>query len=270
MKKILSFILLAGLAFGLNAQDAADSRKFLAGITLGGALNIGTPQTKTIDAKVGGDFMVGLMLDWNFHKNVGLTTGLEFDFDNYSTIYKNKINFRYNDKEILREKDAVSADDDFFQLESRKHKNIYLTLPVMLKFQTNFIGWFRYFGRFGVRNSMLLTTRVNDLGLQTDAFGITGIDASLDGMRTKNMMSFYKGSVGLTAGAEYNLSGATTLVAEIGYFYGFSEIFSQGKDDYRSLYEWKESTSNPGTYVKEYYTPKLKQGLIMLKVSVLF
>lgn len=270
MKKLLSFLVMGCFTFGFYAQTGlASDKKILAGITLGGALNINLPGTKTIKSKVGGDFMVGMMLDWNFSKNVGLTTGLEFEFDNFKTLYNNAYYFRYNDKEILREKDGASSDDAYFMFESRKHKSIYLTIPVMLKFQTNYIGYLRYFGRFGVRNSALLMTRVDNEGFDADALGVVSLGSTLSGMRNKSLMSFYRGSVGLSGGAEYNITGSTTLVAEIGYFYGFSEMFNQS-DKTRSLYEYKEDANDPGKFVKSTYAPKLKQGLVMLKASVLF
>jgi hypothetical protein len=86
-------------------------------------------------------------------------------------------------------------------------------------------------------------------------------------------MSFYKGSIGLSAGAEYNISGSTVLVAELGYYYGFSEVFQQegalfGDDEKSmSLYNVAPSSARTGD---DYYSPSLKQGQLLLKVAVLF
>src|SRR5690554_1725593 len=277
MKKILTLTLVAGLMFNASAQDAAD-KKVMAGLTFGGALNFNNPQTNTMDAKVGGDFVAGMALNWNFSNNIGLATGLEFDFNRFKTEYKEegtKVYFDYNDKEISKFKEPDENgnyidDDHMFELNERKHKSIYLSLPVMLKFQTNFMGYMRYYGKFGVRNSFLLMTRTDNTGQGYDQLGVVDKDVtSLDDMLSPGVMSVYKGSIGLSAGAEYNITGSTVLVAELGYYYGFSEVFRQegslfGDDEKDlSLYQ-----VNGG--VKEYYTPSVKQGQLLLKLAVLF
>ncbi|PWH86510.1 outer membrane beta-barrel protein [Brumimicrobium oceani] len=276
MKKILTFSLIAGLMFTANAQDAAD-KKVLAGLTFGGAININDPQTNTIDSKVGGDFIVGMSLDWNFSKNIGLATGIEFDFNRFTTSYNEVLYLDYRDKDILQFKDYNPENvDNNFRVDSRKHKSIYLSLPVMLKFQTNFMGYMRYYGKFGVRNSFLLTTRTNNEGqafnLEGDPAGVT----ELEDMKSPGAMSFYKGSIGIAGGAEYNLSGNTVLVAELGYYYGFSEVFQQsgavfGDDEKAlSLYQIPDPKKPSENDTRTYYAPSLKQGQLMLKLSVLF
>lgn len=271
MKKLLTLCLIAGIGASVYAQDGqtAADKKFLAGLTVGGAINFNTPETVTIDSKAGGDFVVGTMLDWNFAKNIGITTGLEFEFSNFTTSYKNDVYFDYNDKEILRQKDDHSSNDQSFDLESRKHKSIYLSIPLMLKFQTSYLGYFRYFGRFGIRNDFLLMTRVDNQGKGFDLLGSFNDVTSLDAMRSKGYMNFYKGSVGISGGAEYNITGSTTLVAEIGYYYGFSEVFRQSEKQ-RSLYELEGVEGSELEFTKKYYSAKLKQSLLMLRVSVLF
>ncbi|RYM32938.1 PorT family protein [Brumimicrobium glaciale] len=271
MKKLLTLSLIAGLLFSVNAQDASD-KKVLAGLTLGGALNFNDPETNTIDSRVGGDFIVGMALDWNFSKNIGLATGIEFDFNRFRTSYEPTVYLDYRDKDILQFRDYdVENTDNNFLLKERQHKSIYLSLPIMLKFQTNFMGYMRYYGKFGVRNSFMLTTRTNNKGQAFDVAGDLVDVTQLDDMKSPGSMSFYKGSIGIAGGAEYNISGNTVLVAELGYYYGFSEVFQQKGavfgDDQKdlSLYQIPE-----GQTERTYYAPSLKQGQLMLKVSVLF
>jgi hypothetical protein len=273
MKKILTLTLVAGLMFSANAQDAAD-KKVMAGLTFGGALNFNNPQTNTIDAKTGGDFVVGMALNWNFSSNIGLATGLEFDFNRFKTTDYENIYFDYRDKDILQFDDYNSTNTDpSFMVSERTHKSIYLSVPVMLKFQTNFMGYMRYYGKFGVRNSFLLTTRTNNEGQGFDPLGLPEATSPLEDMISPGVMSFYKGSIGLSAGAEYNISGSTVLVAELGYYYGFSEVFQQegalfGDDEKSmSLYNVAPSSARTGD---DYYSPSLKQGQLLLKVAVLF
>src|SRR5690554_2855406 len=271
MKKLLTISLIAGMIFSVNAQDAAD-KKVLAGLTVGGALNFNDPQTTTMDSKVGGDFIVGMALDWNFSKNIGLATGLEFDFNRFTSSYNKAVFVDYRDKDILQYKDYEQTNEDnSFLVDQRKHKSIYLSLPVMLKFQTNFMGYMRYYGKFGVRNSFLLTTRTNNEGQAYNPAGEKTEINELDDMKSPGVMSFYKGAIGIAGGAEYNLSGNTVLVAELGFYYGFSEVFQQkgavfGDDEKSlSLYQIPEGSSE-----RVYYAPSLKQSQLMLKLAVLF
>lgn len=267
MKKLLTFVLIIGTSFYSMAQDASD-KKFQAGLTLGGALSFNSPQTNTIESKVGAAFVAGMTLDWNFTTNVGLTSGLEFEFDKFKTMYNDSTYFEYSDKNVIRFRDREDGKGyDNFLLDERSHNSIYLTIPVMLKFQTNYLGYFRYFGRFGLRNSFNLMARTTNSGLGLDESNVPSGTNELKDMRSKGAMSFYRGSVGITAGAEYNVTGNTVLVAEIGYFYGFSEVFAQ-RANIRSLYTL-ENGSRP-TEADNYYVPSLKQGQLLLKVSVLF
>lgn len=268
MKNLLTFVLIIGASFYSVAQDASE-KVFQAGLTLGGAMSFNTPQTNTIDSKVGGSFLAGMTLDWNFASNIGLTTGIEFEFDKFTTTYNEATFFDYSDKDIIRYKDREDGKVyDHFLLDERKHNSIYLTIPVMLKFQTNYLGYIRYFGRFGLRNSFNLMSRTTNHGVGLESFGFPSGTDELKDMKSKGLNSFYKGSVGITAGAEYNITGNTVLVAEIGYFYGLSEVFSQ-RSNIRSLYNLDENGSMP-TEAGDYYAPSLKQSQLLLKVSVLF
>lgn len=268
MKNLLTFVLIIGASFYSAAQDASE-KVFQAGLTLGGAMSFNNPQTNTIDSKVGGSFLAGMILDWNFASNIGLTTGIEFEFDKFTTTYNEPTFFQYADKDIIRHKDREDGKAyNYFLLDERAHNSIYLTIPVMLKFQTNYLGYVRYFGRFGIRNSFNLMSRTTNTGTDFDALGVPSGENELKDMKSKGINSFYKGAVGISAGAEYNITGNTVLVAEIGYFYGFSEVFSQ-RSNIRSLYNLDENGFMP-TEAGDYYVPSLKQGQLLLKVSVLF
>jgi len=270
MKKLLTLSLIVGLIFNANAQDAS-KKKVLAGLTLGGAINLNDPQTNSIDANAGGDFVVGMALDWNFSDNIALATGIEFDFNRFRTSYNEAVYFDYRDKEILQFKDydPENIENDFL-VNERQHQSIYLSIPIMLKFQTNFMGYMRYYGKFGIRNSFMLSTRTNNFGQAFDETEFLDI-TQLDEMISPGTMSIYKGAIGISGGAEYNISGNTVLVAELGYYYGFTEIFQQegalvGDDQKNlSLYQIPEPNDE-----RVYYAPSMRQGQLLLKVSVLF
>ena len=187
--------------------------------------------------------------------------------------------YRYNDNAILTQDEAADA-EGVFQVASRKQKPIYLTIPVMALFRTKFIGYFRYFGKFGLRSSFLLSNSVTDEGtaytkeaagtflndpfVNPVASGTAGTNSNM--IHNKNDMDFFKSSVGLCGGAEWNFTGTTSLVAELGYYYGFTDIHWDRKDENASL-----ATSNAAVgNAPSVFTNAAKQSQLMFKVSILF
>jgi hypothetical protein len=82
-------------------------------------------------------------------------------------------------------------------------------------------------------------------------------------MKSSGETFFYNGSVGLTAGAEWNFVGSTVLVAEAGYFYGITPLFLDRKAENKSLY-------STNLLNKEYFSNNANLSQILLKVSILF
>jgi hypothetical protein len=282
MKKLL-IVMIASIFFGgVSAQDAAD-KKVQAGLVLGAGLNFTQPETNLISkAATGSDLVVGMSVDWHFLDNIALSTGLEFDFDRFRHAFDEPVYFEYTDREIHTYSDFQDDKnpDGAMLLDERLYRNIYATVPLMLKFQTNYMGYLRYFGKFGMRNSFLMTSRADNFGVSgTGVEGGAGsgtiltpqANAEIEDMRIPGDLSFYRGSIGLSAGAEWNFAGATCLVGELGYYYGFTDLHSGDalvgdKDKNKSIFSYDDK--NPAQRV--YRFPSARQGLLMLKVSLLF
>jgi hypothetical protein len=275
MKKILYAIVALGLAFSAEAQEAAD-KKFQAGIVFGTGLNFQKMGTKLIQSNgVGNDQTIGTNLNFSLNNSIAFCTGAEFDFNtikfDYAQDGKPSIYYRYSDTEILQSGDVGPDTSAYnaFQLTSRNQKTVYLTIPTMLLFRTNFIGYFRYFGKFGLRNSFLLSTKSNDEGFNFEPDYITSAAATNESMKTSGDMFFFKSAVGLAGGAEWNFSGSTCLVAELGYYYGFTPLYWGRNADSDKMSLYTRSGQN-GTSSDDYLANKATQGQIMLKVSILF
>lgn len=275
MKKLLIIGVSVLFATGVSAQEAAE-KKVLAGLMIGGGMNFNSAETNAISTSVGGDFVAGMNLDWHFAKNIALSTGIEFDFNRFTHTFNDTTFFDYADKEVLQR--GNSGDPEYaelgegsFFLEKRKYKSIYLSLPVMLRFQTNYLGYVRYFGKFGIRNSFLLKTRGDNYGDKYPANEAPVMDTELEDMRIPGSLSIYKGTVAFSAGAEWNFTGSTCLVGEIGYYYGFSEIHQQTAltgDDNKNMTLYNGPYSNKDN--REYFTPSSRQGQLLVKVAILF
>ena len=269
MKTISFFLCLLALTKISLAQDAA-GKKIHAGLVFGSGLNFQELKTNYFSSGgAGTELMLGMNLNFNFTETIGLCTGAEFDFSNTKFEANGQIFYRYNDKEILREVDLKNSNSySVFQLESRKDKSIYLSVPTMLLFQTKFIGYFRYFGKFGLRNSFLLKTESDDQGIDISSVPFNQ-NGSNEKMSTKGNMFFYKGAIGMAAGAEWNFSGSTSLVGELGYFYGITPLYWERSPDSDKLSLYTSGLNNGQG--NDFYSPiKARQSQLLLKVSILF
>ena len=278
MNKII--LILAAFTFSttIQAQEAAD-QKFQAGLVIGYGLNNQKMGTKLLEADgLGGDFTIGANVNISLTETIGFNTGAEFDFGTIK--YKaseTPVYYYYNDSELLTNEAVdpsnLTEGQDLYRVETRKQKPVYITIPTMFIFRTNFIGYFRYFGKFGLRNSFLLSNKINDTGVNYD-FDLNPVAEELLGttengdnsnMTAKNEMFFFKSAVGASGGAEWNFSGTTSLVFEFGYYYSFTPTHTSKKEENAFMF----STGALGTS-QTFFSNQSNQGQYMLKVSILF
>jgi len=268
MKKIfylplaLLFMAIAGLSYG---QDAA-SKKVQAGLSFNAGANFLSPGTTKITSDGAGSLLsIGVAVHTSFKssENLGLSTGLDFDFgkNDYSPTSVTYVD--YVEGEVLTQENSASADGTM-QLQSRSLKTIKLTVPLMLLFRTNYIGDFRYFGKFGIRNSFLLSQKSTDVG--ADFIVQTAVTNEL--MSSPGEFFIYNGSIGLSAGAEWNFVGSTCLVLEAGYYYGITPFFLDRNDKNKTMYTIDDILISPPS--KSYYSASARQNQLIFKLSVLF
>lgn len=272
MKKFILSVFTLTLVFSIVAQDAAD-KKFQGGLVAGFGLNFQNMGTKNIEKNgVGTDLLIGGNMNIMFNETIGLTTGVEFDFS--TTKFKtgaNQVYYYYDDTKIIGIQDYAyvqnnEATTNVFRLNERSQKTTYLSIPTMLLFRTKFIGYVRYFGKFGMRHSFLLNQKWNDKGasLPFSEFGVNDNFTAFDhkNMKASNEVFFYKGTIGIAGGAEWNFTGSTCLVAEIGYYYGITPLYWNRDNSYMF--------NQDANGIIQKVNNKATQGQLQLKVSVLF
>jgi hypothetical protein len=275
MKKIIYSILVLGISCSTIAQEAAE-KKTQAGLVVGSGLAFQKMGTKYLSNNGGNDLTVGANVNFSFTETIGLCTGLEFDFETLkykaSGYLGSNVYYYFNDTEILeiRNVDILNATPQPYQLKERTQKVVYLTIPTMLTFRTKFFGYMRYFGKFGLRNSFLLTSKSSDKGYLLTNIETPSTSVPLDNnnMKFKNEMVFFKSAFGLCGGAEWNFSGSTSLVAEIGYYYGFTSLYWDKGDGKTSLVS--DVIKDDGSVERVNYSNDATQSQLMLKVSILF
>jgi len=266
MKVLLTTLFITSILISSFAQEA-ENRKFHAGLTFGYGMSFQKMGTKYLDKNgLGHDFTVGADFVFNINKTIGFMTGLEFDFAKLNYKSKDAGAFYYynpSDNEIVAAQSADLVNNRLYQLSERKQNAVYLTLPTMLVFRTKFIGYWRYYGKFGLRTSFLLSNKINDKGNNLDDIvnQNTINSEGNDNFKAKLEMFPIKSSVGFAGGAEWNFSGETILAGEIGYYYGFTPLYVKRADD--KAYLFNSDNTEP-------FSNKATQGQLMIKISILF
>ncbi len=263
--KLIKITFLIFLISHFSISQGIENKKIQAGITTNFGLNSTTMGTSKInDNGTGTNFSIGLLFHKSFEdsKNFGLASGLEFDFSSIkfaSNPTEDTIYYNYNDREILP---SSSTNQSIFQLQTRKHKTLLVTLPVSLLFRTDPIGSFRYFAKFGIRNSFLISNKMVDKGIDITNPAILKEKENIN-MTSKNDMFFYQASLGLSLGAEWNFVGSTSLVAEMSYYYGLTPLFLDRKEENKTLYHNVNGEITP-------FSNKATLNQLNLKFAVLF
>ena len=113
--------------------------------------------------------------------------------------------------------------------EDFKYKLQYLDIPVTLKLKTNKIGYFSYFGQFGVTGQILLKARADRSGGTLNNLPLPVLkDVNYSSMIIPVGMDMTIG-----AGIEYEFAGSTALLAGLTFHNGFTDLL-------------KNSTGNTG------------------------
>ncbi len=270
IKRVSSVIFFSFLAIGVQGQTVGD-KTLQAGLVGGVGISILKMGTNNLSANgLGSTFTLGTNFTKAFKetKNLAYTFGLEFDIENLNYKKENaNVFYRYTDKVIKNQKETVATTDKYFLLSERTYNPLYISLPIYLNFRTEFIGDFRYFANFGLRNRFLVSNKINDTGFSldnlNDPFQSWQNQENVD-MTSKGELFVFNSNIGFTGGAEWNFAGTTVLKAELGYYYGFVPLFLDRSDDKKNLFILDSN------FNKVYFSNKSTQNQVVLKVSILF
>ena len=271
IKRTSCVIFTAFFTLGGQAQTVGD-KSLQAGLVGGVGISMLKMGTNYLSANgVGSTFTMGTNFTKAFKesKNLAYTFGLEFDIENLK-YKKDNVNvyYRYTDKVIKTQKETVVTTDKFFNIYERTYNPIYISLPIYLNFRTEFIGDFRYFANFGLRNRFLVSNKINDIGMSTDNIQNPGTLTENVDMVSKGELLFFNSTIGFSGGAEWNFAGTTVLKAELGYYYGFVPLFLDRTDNQKSSVF--TSGLNNGLGYDVYFSNKSTQNQVVLKFSILF
>ncbi|MCU0360861.1 MAG: outer membrane beta-barrel protein [Bacteroidia bacterium] len=227
----------------------------------------------------------GLHIENRFSETVGLVWGIGLDNEggkysvNYDTANNYAVRYWLNGEgEFQAPENGTSvtqlrkSGNTEYVLNDRTIKTRYLTIPVILKMSTKELNGFKYSGMFGGEIGVRLGTEAEDTYHEAYTFDVAGLpvkssttsqaeinlndDAPLIPMRL---------GLNLGLGAEYRLSGNTSIMFSANYFQSFVNVLKNPSEHLVSSIETNGSVNN--------YT-FVKQGLIMravrLNIGILF
>lgn len=248
MRKIICAFIITLFAASLTAQTT-----FQLGLHFSPSVNWIKPDIQEVEhggTKIG--FSGGLVGDFNISENYSFSTGISI----VNTGGRLTNSFTISDTSKSTITDYTNERD--FTLK-------YLEIPLKLKLKTNQIGYLTYFGQFGF-----------GLGFNYDAAADieTSPDepegsAKLDGVDVdyKDEINLMRLALIVGLGAEYNLSGSTSLIIGVTFNNGFTNIFNK-KAFKKAEVGFKESG---GTYDKVHSDEaKAINNFVTLDLGVLF
>ena len=186
--------------FLISATFSAKSQgKFRLGLKI--APNIGW--IKSVDGNVESDgtnvkFGYGLVGDINFSERYALSTGI--------SVTKIGFNTKYDSASVISVKTT--------------NVNQYIEIPLVLKLKTNEIGYLTYFGKFGLGTGVLIKSEYEQSGT------VNGFDIDGSG-NAKSITQPVRLSLLVGLGAEYNISGNTSLLFGLDFNNGFTRNFKK-------------------------------------------
>jgi len=154
-------------------------------------------------------------------------------------------------------------DPRFAEHATENYKLQYIDIPLTLKLRTNEIGYMTYYGQFGL-----------DLGINIKANKITEYNFK-DGNTLEIMdedvldeIRLFRGALQVGAGAEYNISGNTTLLVGLVWNNGLTNTFNRN-------YFAEDSSGNPALTddrqrIREGGRMKVISNFLGLTVGVFF
>lgn len=229
----------------------------------------------------------GLIMEFRLAKVASIQTGINILTAGGKLKYNNNglykaggttVNYYYDNKvgDIV-EYNTVTASTinshTRYQLNTRKYKTTYISIPVLLKLKTREIGSMVYFGQFGLNSFFRWKARANDDVQVLDASN-SGTNETKNNLMISKDASIYNAALNFGLGAEYNLAGTTSLVIGANYNLGFTNVLRKKSQYVEKRFNHDDydvnSTTNNTYYTVEPLEQIVKENSIVLTIGVLF
>lgn len=284
MKKTL--LLAAASLLMVKASLAQVDKSVRFGIRTTPSINWMTPDNDKKVQKGGAKVKagIGLVLEFKLTDVVSFQTGADYTGAGFKAEYKGSDSayYLYKDDEIVEAEikdnpsyDSINGITNFLRsggsmhrLSTRTYNIGYLNIPLTFKMKTKDIGGMTYFGQIGGNMFIRMKARGNDVVYVTKMDnGIPKESTSteefkkVDVSKSVNLMAF---AANIGAGAEYNISGTTSLYGSLHYQHHFS--FATKAD---SNYLIRSKETNTSSELSQ-FANGVRMRQIVLAVGILF
>ena len=222
-KNLLALVLLiatTSISFSQDKKDT-DKRKYIFGLKTGANFSWYKPDSRNLSnggLKLG--YSYGLMADYIFQQNYAISA--EFLVSGINGKIKFKDTLTYSKNNISKKVPNVEYE----------YTVKYVQIPISFKFRTKEIGSMKYFAQFGIAPGIRISSKVqiNGNGMpwgEDERANIKthkGSDDSYEPAEFDDDVKIINLPLLIGAGAEYNLTGNTSLYGNIRFENGFNNI----------------------------------------------
>lgn len=276
MKKIFSFLFVGALlSFGVQAQDAAKNFRF--GLRVDPTISWMKPDNTKKFANAGASmgFGWGLHLEFKLSEVASFYSAFTMQYDKGRLDYRPDVStadsvfYQVNaDDEIVEWQSSSinggTSNNQVLMLDSRKFNASYVNMSFGLKMKTKEIGYLTYFGQFGANLGIRVKCKGDDevqvVNLANNPFTYTAADK--DDLDITSEIQMIRFGLSIGGGAEYNISGSTSLLFGISYNHGVTNSLKGESDYLRTL---KDGSADLQTFDQ-----KATARNIMLTIGILF
>jgi len=261
MKKTSILFAIIAFSFTTFAQNG-----FQLGFTVAPNLSWVKPNTDNIERdglKFGFNF--GLMGDFNFADNYSFSTGISLVNAGGKIVKPDIQTFNNNNGNPTIGYGQTEAD---IRLK-------YIEVPLTLKLKTNEIGYMKYYAQFGFGLGFNYDATADEKFSYSTNTTNGGATLTNDDVDYSDEVNAIRTSLIVGLGAEYNLSGNTSLVFGVTFNNGFTNVFSE--DSFKADANGNAQTPNSSDgSINAEFTGKRDQdakavnNYLSLNVGVLF
>ncbi|MFC3560790.1 porin family protein [Pedobacter jamesrossensis] len=215
MKRITTILILSFLSIGAFAQNFYSSGfGFRLGLTATPTIGWIKPEQGKTDG-IGVGFSYGLMGDFNFAPNYSFSTALTI-----TTINGKSTEINVNPYDIT----SSNSNPVGYDL---KYRMQYIELPLTVKLKTLKSDGKRFYGQFGLSNGF-------NISAKQDAVR-NGAEVG-DNQNISDYSRFYRAGLIIGGGAEFDVSGNTSILAGLTFNNGFTNIVKDNSRNVKNHY----------------------------------
>lgn len=262
-------------------------KNFRFGLAITPALNWYDTESKVIKRDgVAPKFGGGLIMEFRLAKVAAIQTGvniitaggrLKYNNGGQYTPGATTVCYFYKNGEDIVESDVDQSNSPVsftrYQLNKRKYKTTYISVPVLLKLKTREIGAMVYYGQFGLNSFFRWKGRATDEVSVIDATN-TGAPETKSNLTISKDVSIYNAALNFGLGGEWNLAGTTSLVIGLNYNLGFTNVLKKKSVFLEKRFNFDNYNKDDPTKNTNYEIGPLeqvvKENSLVLTIGVLF